>query len=181
MDDARIAVAGLSELRTRLLALPVKVQKKALTKAVRAGAQNVRAQAKANAPFRSGTTKANVVAKPGARRYQGGADVRYIVGVRHGRTNTNPTDRRGKKRTVTKYDKAGRDPFYFRFQELGFTAVGRRNPAKRAERANRRASAPTYGRWIPGKKFLQNALTSTATRVTEKISSVLASEIEAIV
>jgi hypothetical protein len=86
----------------------------------------------------------------------------------------------GKTRTrgLTAYDKRGQDPFYFRFQELGYTAVGRRKRATRNERSFRKAGNPSYGRKIPGKKFMQNSLDSSANAASQKVVAVARQEIE---
>lgn len=177
MASTEIAVSGLAALRAQFLALPKKIQKRALDKAFAAGARLVAADAKRRAPVKTGAIKRNIVAKKGAKKYQMGADSRYIVGVRHGRTNTNAMTVSGRKRKVTSYDKRGQDPFYFRFQELGFTAVGRRKAASKSEDRLRKAGRRSYGTHVPGKKFLEDALTSTAYAATIKIRDVLAYEI----
>lgn len=169
-----IQVQGLAELRRALLAYPKKIQKRALDKAMAAGARVVAAQARANAPVATGAVRKNIVAKRGQRKYQGSADSYFIVGVRHGKTNTNPVGRGGRKRTVTAYDKRGQDPFYWRFQELGYTAVGSRPALSGAKK--RRRVRPT-GRYIPGKFFMTRALTASSGAALEKIRAVLEQEI----
>lgn len=187
---ADIAVAGLAELRKTLLTLPTKIQRRALNKAMAAGARVVAAQAKQTAPVRStgkrsggvitapGALKRNIVSKKGARKYEMGADSRFIIGVRHGRINTNAKTVSGRKGKVTAYDKRGQDPFYFRFQELGFTAVGRRKQATAGEKHRRKFNKATYGKRIPGKHFLERALETSASTATEKVRSTLAAEIQ---
>lgn len=181
-----IAVKGLAELRQTLLKFPAKIQRRALDKAMAAGARVVVAAAKRNAPVDTGAIKRNIVAKKGPKRYQAGADSRYIVGVRHGKTNTNATTAGGRTRKVSAYDKRGEDPYYWRFQELGFTAVGRRAKRIRVVARDRRgrfrylgnaANTRAKGRKIPGTKFLTRAFESVSAAATEKIRSVLAQEI----
>lgn len=181
-----IQVQGLAELRRALLTYPKKIQKRALDKAMAAGARVVAAEARKNAPVRSngkwsggqitpaGATRANIVAKRGQRRYAGGSDSYFIVGVRHGKTNTNPVGRDGRKRTVTAYDKRGQDPFYWRFQEFGYTAVGR---AKALSGAKKRRRVRPTGRYIPGKFFMTRALSASSGAALEKIRAVLEQEI----
>lgn len=169
-----IQVQGLAELRRALLNYPKKLQKKGLDKAVFAGARIVEAQAEKNAPVRTGALRRNIVSKRGQRRYAPNAASYYIVGVRHGKTNTNRVGRSGRKRAVTAYDKRGEDPFYWRFQELGFTAVGR---AKALSGAKKRRGVKATGTWIPPKRFMQKALTGAAPQALERVRAVLAQEI----
>lgn len=171
---ADIQVQGLAELRRALLEFPKKIQKRALDKAVFAGAQVVARQARAAAPVRTGAIRRNVVAKRGQRRYAPGADSYYIVGVRHGKTNTNPVGRSGRRRTVTGYDRRGQDPFYWRFQEFGYTAVGGASALSGAKK--RRGVRPT-GRYIPGRFFMTRAFRASAATAADRIRVVLTQEI----
>ena len=76
----------------------------------------------------------------------------YIIGVEHGKTreviNGKVTykNRWGKvvTRRATKREKRGEDPFYWRFVELGFTAVGTKRDGS--------------GHKVAGKRFLTQAL-----------------------
>ena len=185
-----VPVLGLSELRKQLLAFPQKVQRRALDKAMLAGARVIAAEARKLAPVRqaatweggrsggvtrpAGATKRNIVAKRGQKRYATGADSYFIVGVRHGKTNTNATNSSGKRRKVSSYDLRGEDPFYWRFQEFGFTAVGRR--AAQSGNQKRKRIRPT-GRYIPGRFFMTKAFRAATPAALNKVRDTLAREI----
>ncbi len=177
-----IRIEGLAELQARLKTLPTKIQRRALNAAMRAGAREIVIEVKARAPVDTGALKRNVIAKRGRRQFDQGLAGRQIIGVRHGKARTEATTYtvKGKKFTnrLTAYDRKGQDPFYFRFQELGYTAVGRRKAANRSERGNRKAGNPSYGRLIPGKKFLAGGLAAAGPRALNTIKTRLAAELE---
>lgn len=178
-----IKVQGLAELERRLREFPTKLQRRALNAAMRAGAREVVAEVKGRAPVDTGALKRNVVTKRGRRQFDKGLAGRQIIGVRHGKARTQATKfttRTGKVRTtrLTAYDRRREDPFYFRFQELGYTAVGRRSPANRAERRSRADGNASYGRFIPGKRFLRDGLAAAGPRALETIRQRLARELE---
>lgn len=164
-----IQISGLAELERELKALPRKLQRRSLTNAIRAGGRIIQQEVKARAPVKSGALKRNLLLKRGKRQFDGGLEARVIIGVQHGKVKT-----RGK---LKGYDKKGVDPFYFRFQELGFTAVGRRKAASRSERGARKHGNRSYGRLIPGKRFLRDGLTAAGPRALEAIRSRLATEL----
>lgn len=158
-----VKVEGLKEINDRLTQLPNKLAKKVINKAMRAGARIIRDRAKALTPVRTGALKRNIVSKRGLRRYDDGLEARLIIGVRHGKVRDAPTTyitKPGKKkvRKLTAYDKRKQDPYYFRFQELGYT---QRDGTK-----------------VEGKKFLQNALDQSGQRAINKVRDVARSEIE---
>lgn len=150
-------VTGLDALKRRMDDLPKKMQRRALGRGVRAAAVLVRNAARADAPVKTGAIRRNVQVKK--VRYPDG--VKYIIGVEHGKIVAASAGRavRKAKGGGVKVVKANRrelrreDPFYYRFQELGFTAVGRR-----------RGGA---GRKVPGRHFLEQALTRNASRAVE--------------
>ena len=178
-----VRVEGLAELEARLKAFPAKLQRRALNAAMRAGAREVVKEVKSRAPVATGALRRNVVTKRGRASLDRGLAARQIVGVRHGKVRTRETKyktKSGATRTnrLTAYDKRGDNPFYFRFQEQGYTAVGRRKAANRSERGNRKAGNPSYGRLIPGKKFLAGCLAAAGPRALNTIKTRLAAELE---
>lgn len=178
-----IKITGLAELERKLKALPGKLQGRALGAAMRAGAREIQREIKARAPVDSGALRRNVVQKRGLRKFDGDLSQRQIIGVRHGRARVAPskfTTKSGKTITnkLTAYDRRGEDPFYFRFQELGYHAVGRRSAAGRRERGNRKAGNASYGRFVPGKHFMRDGLTAAGPRALVVIRTRLAAEIE---
>lgn len=188
MVDKAIEVRGLRELREAMKAFPDKLRTRLLNRAVAAGARVVAAEVRQRAPVRQtgkrsggvitapGALKRNVIGKRGSRRYQAGADARYIVGVRHGKANLRTSrviNGKARKRNVTRYDQAGQNPFYYRFQEKGFTAVGRRPARGRSGRLARRSA----GTKVPGKRFMRDGLIAAAPRALERMKAVLAADI----
>lgn len=178
-----IRIDGLKEIDEKLKAIPQKLAKRVLDKAMRAGGRVIRDKVKAAAPMRTGALKRNVIVKRGQRRFDGDLEARFIIGVLHGRVRTTPSTfktKTGKVKTrgLTAYDKRGQDPFYFRFQELGYTAIGRARKGSRKERSFRAAGNPSYGRKIPGKKFMQNSLDASANMASQKVVAVAREEIE---
>lgn len=169
-----IPVKGLAEMRKALLDFPKKLQRRPLDKAMAAGARVIVAEARQLAPVRTGAVRRNIVAKRGQKRYAPGADSYWIIGVRHGKTNTNTVTAGGRARRVSAYDRKGEDPYYWRFQNLGYTAVGRR-PALSG--AKKRRGVKASGRWIPPKRFMERAFAAGAPRALEKFRAVLAGEI----
>lgn len=180
---SEIRITGLDELERKLKALPARLQGRALGAAMRAGGREIQREIKARAPVDTGALKRNVVAKRGQRKFDGDLSQRQIIGVRHGRARATASKfvtRSGKTITnkLTAYDRRGEDPFYFRFQELGYHAVGRRKAASRRERGNRKAGNASYGRFIPGKRFMRDGLTAAGPRALAVIKARLATEIE---
>ena len=166
-----VRIEGLAELERKLKQFPTKLQRRAVTAAMRAGAREIVKEVKARAPVDSGALKRNVGTKRGSKRFDRGLAGRQIVGVRHGKVRTT-----GK---LTGYDKRGDDPFYYRFQEKGFTAVGRRKAASRAVRAVRRSGLGVYyGRKIQGKQYLAKGLAAAEPRALMAVRNRLALEVE---
>jgi HK97 gp10 family phage protein len=175
-----VQVRGLDEVRQNLSLVPIKLQRQLLRRALRAGAQVFVRDIKANAPRRTGALIRNVYAKA-ARDKRGFAD-RYIIGVRHGKARLTPTTfvAGGKVRVrgLTAYDRRGEDPYYYRFQELGFTAVGRRRQASRQEDRARASGRGSYGRKVPGKRFITNAANNRAKDALEAFRDTIRAGLE---
>ena len=181
---AEIEVEGLKELDRALAEFPLKLQRRILNKAMAAGARIIANEVKARAPVKTGAIKRNVGYKRGDRRYnEPGMAGRHIVGVQHGKVRSKPSvirlpSGRRKIAKLTKYDLRGQDPFYFRFVEKGYHAVGRLPKQKgvnaRAARRQRVAAA----RFVPGQRFMQQGFNASAGRAVEKVRQVLAAEIE---
>lgn len=148
---------SVKEVTKRLKAVAPKLQKRAVSSALRAGARVVVKQAKANAPVDTGALKRNIIAKAGSKKYTKAGQVRVIIGVRHGRAGKN-------KKSA--YARRGEDPFYFRFQELGYLATGRKKARKQSN-----------ARRVPGKRFLSRALEQQSGPALREITQRLAREV----
>lgn len=178
-----VSLIGLDDLIRKMNALPEKLARQAANKATRAGAAIIVREIKSRAPVRTGAIRRNVVQKAAPKK--SGIPGHRLIGVQHGKVRTSSyqiTLKSGRKKTVglSAYDKRGEDPFYYVFQELGFTAVGRRKAATRAVRQLRKLGAVAGGRRIPGKFFIRNGFNAGRGPAFEKIREVLAKELERI-
>lgn len=174
----RIEVKGLRELETALKTFTPKLQKNGIRGALTAAARIVNRAAKAKAPVRTGVLKRNVNFVVRKINPHTGRQNAY-VGVEAGPVPIPNAEgkvafqRRGKARlrNMTKREKRGEDPYYYRFQELGFTAVGRR---KARTGAAKRRGVSAVGTKVPGKRFLTNGLNNNVSAAIEKFRSNLA-------
>lgn len=178
----RLQVTGLRELEAAMRGLVPTMQKRALRTALRAGAGVIRTAARGAAPVKTGALKRNtslVIGKINPAKGQ----VSAYVGVETGKVQTPNAEgkvaykRKGKLRlrSQTRREKRSEDPYYYRFQELGFTAVGRR---KALSGAQKRRGVVAVGTKVPGKRFLTNALANNTSAVIEKFRASLAGFID---
>lgn len=178
----RLEVKGLREIEAALKGFTPALQKRAIRQALGAGARVVRDAARANAPVRTGVLKRNIQAVVGKINPAKGIQNAYI-GEETGKVG--PVNaagkvefkRRGKLRlrAQTRREKRGEDPYYYRFQEIGFTAVGRRKA--RSGAAKRRGGSAT-GTKVPGKRFLTRAFEANVGAITDKFKAAIAAFIE---
>lgn len=98
MADVDFSLNGLSPVLDKLKGLPPRLQKKALRKGVRAGANIFRDAARSNVPVETGLTKRNIITVVSSKK----DEVIGKVGVRGGGRNK------------------GNNPYWWRFVELGF-------------------------------------------------------------
>lgn len=189
-----VRVEGLADLQLTLQGLPTHLRDKVMYKLLRKAAAPILKAAKANAP----------VAKKGTRRVIPGlvkgtlkiSTSRYWKPVK-GEFGVyikpiSPQKIKRLKRTARKANAAVYfgDPFYYRFQEMGFHAVGktriygsferkRRNigisQSKRARRQEEYASGKHT--FVPGKKFIGNAFESQRYNALNIIKADLVAEI----
>lgn len=174
-DGITVKLEGIDELERVLRELPKKIRTQALRKALREGAKAIQAEARRNAPVlqvavpyrKPGTLRRNIVIRASKFARRAG-DEGVFVGVR-------PLSGARQK----KLGKAGaqnpNDPYYWWWQEFGFTAVGRtriRGGARR--RAAQRVARIQQGqaRAVPGKKFLTNAAKSQGEKAINTFMSV---------
>lgn len=136
-DGATVEVKGLKELSQALQELPRHIQGKALGAAVKAGADIIRDQAKANVAILTGATQKNIV----AYRAKGSKpdDITYEVGI----TMKKKYPRRIKKAKSGTWGRIGSEnwpPFYWRFLEFGTRKMAAR-PFLRPAWTNRSGEA----------------------------------------
>lgn len=156
-----IKMDGLEAVRSALLETPKHLRQKVMLSVLRKAAAPILRAAKANAPVAAKSTNRVI---PGLIKKTLGITRSKLKLAANGEFGVFITARvPGKvKRVRGQARKSGLkgpnfgDPFYHRFQEAGFHAVGRKRVAGGK---NRRAAAlkASGARFIPGKKYLGNA------------------------
>ena len=134
---------GLADTKRALEALTKDLRRKVVRGALRDAAKPIVKAARANAPVKTGLVQKRIsVATSKIKRGQNGELGVYI--------------RPSATRLARKTKLTSQDPYYYKFQEAGFHAVGRRKVGGgRKARAERiKASG---ARFIPGKAFLGRA------------------------
>ncbi len=156
-----VRVEGLAEVRRALAELPADLAKKTLYSMLRKAAQPIVRAARANAP----------VAKQATKRVIPGL-LKRTLGVRRSRLYRGASGQYGVFITAIKPPGIKRlqgrarkarvqgpnfgDPFYHKFQEAGFHAVGRTKVRGGARRRSESLAASGV-RFVPGKNYLGNA------------------------
>ena len=161
----RIGVDGLKELNESLKRFPIKLQKRALRRAVSAGASVVVKAQKATAPVlqefdrrrTAGALKRGVTKQRRTRGVKIAA--LFAVGVASGKS-----------------DDATNDPFYKRFVESGYAAVGSRR-VKGLGRAGRKRTAKR-ARQIPGHHFIERSIKTSGRQAVEVMRAKLRANIQ---
>lgn len=150
-DEIFMRLTGVDEFKRALTELPKVLRRRVLRNALAEGARVIQRPAKAAAPVltlptrrrRPGTVRTNIAVRTSKLARQRG-DVGVYVGVKPLRgARERKLGRRGADNP--------NDPFYWWWQEFGWTPAGRRG-----SRSVRRASQARRGR-IPGKRFLSAA------------------------
>jgi len=184
--DISIKVEGLAELDKKLREFAPKLQKKMLTKSLRAAAKVIQTEAKAEAPSDTGTLKRNIVVR-GARKR--GAAARVSIGIKtKTQTFADSAKNRRAGRAGKKYKVAG-DAFYGRFVEFGTKAhaiVARRkvmNKGKRGALAFSVGGKSVFTKSVkhpgaPAKPFLKPSLERKATQALDAMRQSLAQQIK---
>lgn len=148
---AGVQIQGLAELEKKMIALGPKIALKALRGALVSGASQIKKDAIARAPIKTGKLRRAILIK----RMPKGNPFReqVIVGVRHGR-------KAWKKQKDGKFDKS-RDAFYWTFIEFGFKDRG--------------------GKEISGKSFLRSAFETKKEKALDRIKEYLQKKIPQLV
>src|SRR5574340_81751 len=126
-----VRIDGLEEVRRALMETPVHLRKKVITRVLRKAAQPIVRAAKENAPVAKKSSKRVI---PGLIRKTIGVAASRIHDGRNGVFGVyiRPLKPAGVKRITKAARKAGTqgpnfgDPFYYKFQEAGFHATGRK-------------------------------------------------------
>jgi HK97 gp10 family phage protein len=138
-----VSVEGLADAKAALEALTRDMRIKVVRAALRDAARPIVAQARANAPVLTGLVKRRIgVSASRINRGQGG-----VIGV-YIRPRATTLARRTRNRA--------QDPWYYRFQEAGFHAVGSKRIAGGRQRSAENLKT-SGARFIPGKAFLGEA------------------------
>mgnify|MGYP001231020517 CR=1 FL=1 len=165
-----VRVEGLAELRETLMKrLPEALQGKALQGALAQGAKPIVAAARARAPVKTGRLKKAIYSyrnRESRRTYES-----RLISVRQGR----------------KFQKSGRDAFYWKWIEFGhgvITLQHRRKSGGNKGRLSRSLGTPAkgfFGREIkaaPARPFMRPAFESKKLAALEAIRQSLAGQIE---
>lgn len=147
---ANTQVRGLKELSKKLEKLPNNLRKKAVRRSIAAGTKIISKEAKANAPRRTGATR-RAISVRGISSRRNRNLIRSGIFVRHGKART--------KSAAAKGD----DPFYWYFIEKGFHTRGPKG---------------SKGRKIPGKRFIERAITSRKGRAIATVRKTLKKELK---
>jgi HK97 gp10 family phage protein len=159
-----LSVEGLKDAKAALDALTKDMRRKVVRGALRDAARPFVQAARANAPVLTGLMRKRIgTFTSKLKRGQNGEIGVYV------KPRASNAARRAKNRAL--------DPFYYRFQEAGFHAVGRRKVkgGRRARAANLAASG---ARFIPGKMFLGRAFASQQRRALEIFQSAVKKRID---
>lgn len=175
-----VEMVGLEAVRLALINTPIELRKKVVIRILRKAAQPIVRAAKANAPTAKkggrrvipGLLKRTLgIAKSKLRQASRGDFGVYITAL------TPPGIKRlkkGARRAGMKGPNFG-DPFYHRFQEGGFHAVGARKIGG-GKRVRAEKLKQSGARFIPGKKYLGGAYESQRTAAINIISADLVTE-----
>lgn len=175
-----VKIEGLEKVRLALLNTPVALRNKVIHSILRKAAQPILRVAKASAPVASKATKSVI---PGLLKRTLGVTRSKLKSAARGEFGVFITARKpgAVKRIGRAASRAGMrgpnfgDPFYHRFQEGGFHAVGssRVRGGKRERAENLKKSG---ARFIPGKKYLGSAFESQRHTAVSIIQSDLVKE-----
>jgi hypothetical protein len=165
-----VKVEGLEDVRKRLESLPVHLRKKVMYSVLRKAAAPIIRAAKMNAPVAKRATKRVIpglikntirTAVSKFKRPSSGEFGIYIKPFVPGKVKS-------LKRRAGKGVFFG-DPYYYKFQEFGFHATGRK---RIAGGRNRRAATLAKGtaRFVPGKQFLGRAFEMYKSAALAKIN-----------
>lgn len=180
-----VRVEGLHDLQLMIGGLPTHLKKKVMYKLLRKAAGPILKAAKQNAPIAKKATKRVIpglirdTLKISTSRYWKPRDGEFGVYIK---PKTPPGIKRARKRVKGLYFG---DPYYYRFQEEGFHAVGRskitgsfgrkKGPSLRARRNSQYADG--MHRFIPGKRFIGRAWDSQRHNALNLIKVELVAEI----
>lgn len=161
-------IRGLGELEENIKKLPYTMRKKVVRAGLTEATKVIVKDAKANAPVRTGALRRNIKARAGKKgkaRRHGRFAVTRIVGVEHGKVGQLLATSKGfgvktskGVRKASAREKRGEDPYYWWFQELGYTTRG--------------------GTRVHGKRFLTRAFTSNTWQIMRAMAKGMRKKIE---
>lgn len=141
-----VKLDGLADAKAAIESLTKEMRRKVVRAALKAAGKPIIRAAKANAPVKTGLVRKSIGSFASKfKRGQNGEIGIYI------KPRTSARARKSKDKS--------QDPFYYRFQEMGYHATGRKRVG--GGRRNRPARLAASGaRMIPGKAFLGRAFES---------------------
>jgi HK97 gp10 family phage protein len=160
---SEVQVHGLRELREALVRkIPAEMQGKVLQQALSAGATVISREAKSRAPEDTGRLKKAIYSARNKRAATKTFEER-VVAVRRGK----------------KYQKSGRDAFYWKFVEFGHrTGAGRGQYLKKTDGRNSHGRAVNATGFVPPKPFMRPAFEAGKHKAVEAIRTRLGKAIE---
>ena len=176
-----VRVEGLADLKITLQNLPIHLRKKVMYRLLKKAAAPILLAAKANAPVARKATRRVIpglirdTLKIAISKFKKSANGEFGVFIKPIAPGKIKRASRSARRGGVRGPNFG-DPFYYRFQEFGFQAVGRiKAVGGKSARVARKASGGA--RFVPGKEFLGRAFESTKSAALNLIRSDLAKEI----
>lgn len=178
-----VRVEGLAELKLTLQGLPIHLRKKVIYRLLKKAAAPILLAAKSNANALA-AKKATRRVIPGLIRdtlkiaiskFKKSANGEFGVFIKPIVPGKVKRATRSARRGGVRGPNFG-DPFYYKFQEFGFLAVGR-GKAVGGKRARAARKASGGARFVPGKEFLGRAFESTKSAALNLLNSDLAKEI----
>jgi HK97 gp10 family phage protein len=160
-----VQLSGLTDAKQALDDFVIKMRKKIVRSALKAAAKPIITAAKANAPVKTGLVKRRIGAFS-SKKYTGRDG---IIGI-YIKPKSSAKARKTKNSAL--------DPFYYRFQEMGYHAVGRKRIAGGKRRRAAELATGKY-RYIPGKAFLGNAIESQSKNAIDIFTESIKSAIDA--
>lgn len=177
-------ITGLGDLKANFKKLGEAMERRVARAMVASGGAVLKKEAKQLAQVyglkRTGALLKNIVIKRESAAPAGTAQ--YNLGVRHGRNLTK------KQKTVgasLKRNRAGRvqvrykdDPFYWRYLEFGWIPRGPGQSLKGGAKRKAEARKASSGRKIPGRSFIEKALTNKRQQAIDAMAERLQRELD---
>lgn len=180
-DEIAVKLGGFDAMNRALLAATKEIRTKAVRSALRKAGNVIKKAAQQAAPVlqvptktrKSGTVRKAITVRFSKFARRAGNEM-FFIGVR-------PLRGSHQKRLGKAGARNPNDPFYWRFQEFGYTAVGSKKIAggKRSRERERKKRVSTgKARWIEGKHFLRDSANNSASLAVDVFMASVVPQIE---